>query len=137
MLTPPNPDEVVREERRLSNASAVSNASSAHKSDHDNSHLLPPEPEPEEIVAKLIHQRRPSTITSHTLSTVLKQIFTEKKIREDGIPQEIITNLYLGSIGAAKNLQWLLSNGITHVLCVAGGIGACYCCAGFFGCSKC
>mmetsp|Transcript_54324 Transcript_54324/g.48900 ORF Transcript_54324/g.48900 Transcript_54324/m.48900 type:complete len:526 (+) Transcript_54324:49-1626(+) len=128
MLTPPNPDEVVREERRLSNASAHSIASSAGSSgdgNNDPDHLAPPpEPEPEEIVAKLISQRRPSTIT--TLSQVIKQIFIDKKIKEDGVPSKIIDGLYLGSIGAAKNLQWLKSNNITHILCVAGGIGQCY-----------
>ena len=129
MLTPPRPDEVIREERRLSNASAhsvpSSVGSSAGEGDQDHIHLqLPPEPEPEEIVAKLISQRRPSTIT--TLSQVIKQIFIDKKIKEDGIPSKIIDGLYLGSIGAAKNLQWLKSNNITHILCVAGGIGQCY-----------
>eukprot|EP01083_Nonionella_stella_P109728 320286_1 len=107
VLTPPKQDEIVREERRLSNASAHSIAStgSAKESEepkspkHEN-HLLPPaEPEPEEIVARLISQRRPSTIT--TLSNIIKQIFIEKKIKEDGIPSEIISGLYLGSIGAA------------------------------------
>merc|ERR1712154_202491 len=55
-----------------------------------------------------------------------KQIFIDKKVKEDGIPSLIINGLYLGSIGAAKNLEWLKSNGITHILCVAGGIGSIY-----------
>eukprot|EP01083_Nonionella_stella_P051037 135535_1 len=121
LLTPPNPEEVVREERRLS----MDSVHSVDKDKEEDEFLVPPaEPEPEEIVAKLIKQRRPSTIT--TLSNTIKQIFIEKKMKEDGIPALIIEGLYLGSIGAAKNLQWLKSHGVSHVLCVAGGIGACF-----------
>eukprot|EP00484_Ammonia_sp_Unknown_P011405 CAMPEP_0197078498 /NCGR_PEP_ID=MMETSP1384-20130603/213151_1 /TAXON_ID=29189 /ORGANISM="Ammonia sp." /LENGTH=583 /DNA_ID=CAMNT_0042517365 /DNA_START=60 /DNA_END=1812 /DNA_ORIENTATION=+ len=132
MLTPPNPTDVELETRRLSLERRASNASVASSDGGDSSeppqgsnHLLPPsEPEPEEVVDKLILQRRPSTIT--TLSQVIKQIFIEKKVKEDGVPPQIMDGLYLGSIGAAKNLEWLKKNGITHILCVAGGIGPCF-----------
>jgi len=60
------------------------------------------------------------------LSEIIKNIYIEKKVKEDGIPSLIINRLYLGSIGAAKNLEWLKSNGISHILCVAGGINRYY-----------
>eukprot|EP01084_Bolivina_argentea_P163254 284042_1 len=129
ILTPPNPMEEEKEKRRLSNASAASiasaqsNASSGStKNEDETGHLIPPSHE--EVMNTLIHQRRPSTMS--VLAEAIKELYTKKKIKEDGIPPKIIEGVYLGSIGAAKNIEWLKSNGITHILCVAGGIGKCF-----------
>lgn len=144
-------EDVVRETRRLSNAtrspshtpsqsprqgpsrspshsrqSSISSLHEDHEHDPDPNHLLlpPVDAEPEEVVNKLIHQRRPSKID--VLSAAIRRVFIEKKCKEDAVPAEIVEGLYLGSIGAAKNMQWLKDNGVTHVLCVAGGIGECF-----------
>ena len=108
------------EEHRLS----ISPLPSENDSDSDDHLVPPPEDDPHEIVQNLVYQRRPSTITN--LSQIIKDIYINKKVKEDGIPSLIIDRLYLGSIGAAKNLEWLKSNGVTHILCVAGGIDRFY-----------
>merc|ERR1719410_2807571 len=118
-IEPPDPQDIAMEERRLSHSPLPSENDSSSED-----HLVPPpEPDPHEIVQNLVFQRRPSTITN--LSQIIKNIYIDKKVKEDGIPSLIIDRVYLGSIGAAKNLEWLKTNGITHILCVAGGI-ECY-----------
>ncbi|ETO16810.1 hypothetical protein RFI_20529 [Reticulomyxa filosa] len=73
-----------------------------------------------DTVKRLEKQRRPSSIT--VLGALVKQLFVEKKISEDGLPVQIIGNLYLGSIGAAMNIEYLTQEGFSHILCVANQI---------------
>ncbi|ETO30745.1 hypothetical protein RFI_06377 [Reticulomyxa filosa] len=71
-------------------------------------------------VKRLEKQRRPSNIT--VLGALVKQLFMEKKIAEDGVPVQVVDNLFLGSIGAAMNVPFLSKEGISHILCVANQI---------------
>ena len=53
----------------------------------------------------------------------LLEIFsTMKVLKEDYFPIELIDNLYIGSIGAASNLNQLEKNNITHILIAGQGI---------------
>ena len=76
--------------------------------------------DPKTIIKSYIQQRRASKLTA--FSEMVKQLFIDKKIEEDGIPSELEPNLYLGSVGAAYNKEWLKEHKITHILCVAEGI---------------
>jgi len=77
---------------------------------------------PNEIVTNFINMRRASKLIE--FGKRVKDLFIEKKIKEDGFPVEILNGLYLGSIGAAYNKDFLLTTGITHILCVADEIDA-------------
>lgn len=58
--------------------------------------------------------------------TEIKALFAIKHMKNDGLPMEIIPNLYLGSIGAAFSKKNLQDAGITHILCVADQIKSAY-----------
>ena len=47
---------------------------------------------------------------------------TMKVLKEDYIPTELIDNLFIGTIGAASNLNQLEKNNITHILIAGQGI---------------
>ena len=47
---------------------------------------------------------------------------TMKVLKEDYIPTELIDNLFIGTIGAASNLNQLEKNKITHILIAGEGI---------------
>ena len=52
------------------------------------------------------------------------RVLAALKLREtDGVPVEVITDIYIGSIGAAINNDSLSRTGITHVLSLCGDIG--------------
>ena len=114
----------------LSATSMESGASSSTSIDSDDSEeesdgemmTLGPETKdtPKRIVRKLTHQRRASKIS--ILGAAVRRLFIEKKKTEDGVPARIKDGLYLGSIGAAVNSDWLVSHSVSHVLCVANGI---------------
>lgn len=53
---------------------------------------------------------------------LVKAFATTKKLKEDAVPAEILPGVYLGSIGAANNVQALQALGVTHVLTVAQGL---------------
>lgn len=46
----------------------------------------------------------------------IKALFIIQKKKKDGIPVEVIPNLYIGSVGAAFNRSELNKNGITHII---------------------
>ena len=55
-------------------------------------------------------------------NSLMNLFSTIKMIKEDNKPIEIIDNLFIGSIGAAKNKQRLIDNKITHIVVAASGI---------------
>ena len=69
------------------------------------------------MASRLIDQRRP---IGH------QQLFIDKKVMKDEVPMVVVDGLYRGSIGAVKNKQLLKECSASHVLCVAGGIDACF-----------
>lgn len=56
------------------------------------------------------------------LLTMIKIYSTMKILKEDNKPVKIINGLYIGSIGAASNLEELNKENITHIVCAAVGI---------------
>lgn len=74
------------------------------------------------------HQQAQSSreLEIQRIFSILKVLATAKKLREDREPVLVAQNLYVGSIGAAHNKDGLLRAGITHVLCVAGGLPQSY-----------
>lgn len=56
----------------------------------------------------------------------IKAMTAMKLTREDNVPSEIITGLFLGSIGAAFNKESLIKHGITHILTCADKISPRY-----------
>jgi protein-tyrosine phosphatase len=56
------------------------------------------------------------------LNKIMRAVMIMRITKADSIPIRIIPGLYIGSIGAAINKDNLIANGITHVLCAAGGI---------------
>lgn len=52
----------------------------------------------------------------------VKMLLALKFKRDDAIPAEIAPGVYIGSIGSALNKDYLLSNGVTHILTVADKI---------------
>lgn len=54
--------------------------------------------------------------------TLIKIFTTMKILKEDKKPVNIINGLYIGSIGAASNLEELTKANITHIVCAARGI---------------
>lgn len=46
----------------------------------------------------------------------VKALFIIQKKKKDGIPIEVIPNLYIGSVGAAFNRSELNKIGITHII---------------------
>ena len=52
----------------------------------------------------------------------IKLVLALKYAKNDNIPSEIFSHLYLGSVGAAMNKNNLMGIGITHVLVVADHI---------------
>jgi len=52
----------------------------------------------------------------------MKTITAMKLSKKDNIPAKIKDNLYIGSIGAAYNLNQLQEHGITHIMTVAKDI---------------
>ena len=52
----------------------------------------------------------------------IKMLLALKIKRDDPYPAEIIPGLFIGSIGAALNLNFLEENHFTHILTVADGI---------------
>lgn len=54
--------------------------------------------------------------------SLLKVLATARKLKEDAEPVRVADRLFVGSVGAAHNREALQREGITHVLCVAGGL---------------
>ena len=53
-------------------------------------------------------------------SIALKALATRRFAENDSIPAEVRPGLFLGSIGAAENAEWLDSQMVTHVLSLGG-----------------
>lgn len=53
---------------------------------------------------------------------LIKLFSTAKVMKEDNIPAKIINGLFLGSIGAASNLNEIKKNKITHIVVAASGL---------------
>lgn len=60
------------------------------------------------------------------LYKMMKAVTTMKLSKNDKDPAQVADGLYLGSIGCALNRVGLQALGVTHVLCVAGGIQPAY-----------
>ena len=56
------------------------------------------------------------------LNKIMRAVMIMRITKADSVPIRIIDGLYIGSIGAAINKDNLIKNGITHILCAAGGI---------------
>jgi len=56
----------------------------------------------------------------------IKIMMALKYKKTDSVPNKIIEGLYLGSIGSACSRDILKEIGITHILCVAKGLKACW-----------
>lgn len=56
------------------------------------------------------------------LTKIMRAVMIMRITKADSIPIRVVPELYIGSIGAAINKEALKANGITHVLCAAGGI---------------
>ena len=55
-----------------------------------------------------------------------REIAIKRFADSDGLPCKVADALYVGSIGAARNLRALKACGITHIMCVATNIGPSY-----------
>lgn len=53
------------------------------------------------------------------LFKLYKGMVMVRHLREDPVPAEILPYLFLGSIGAAMNTEYLVEKGVTHILTVA------------------
>jgi protein-tyrosine phosphatase len=56
----------------------------------------------------------------------IKMLLALKFKKDDALPAEIAPNVYIGSIGAALNKQYLQESHITHILTVADNINQSY-----------
>ena len=56
------------------------------------------------------------------LGKIMRAVMIMRISKSDSAPIRIIPGLFIGSIGAAINKEAMLTKGITHVLCAAGGI---------------
>ena len=52
----------------------------------------------------------------------MKALTAMKLSKEDNIPCKVFDNVFIGSVGAAYNLESLRENGITHIMTVAKNI---------------
>ena len=58
------------------------------------------------------------------IAALFKAMLTARAVREDSTPVEVTPGVYVGSVGAAKNVDGLRALGVTHVLCVCNGMPA-------------
>jgi hypothetical protein len=58
------------------------------------------------------------------ITALFKAMLTARAVREDSTPVEVTPGVYVGSVGAAKNVDSLRALGVTHVLCVCNGMPA-------------
>ena len=56
----------------------------------------------------------------------IRASFAKKIIKNDSAPNEVVPNLFIGSVGAAFSRSVLKEKGITHILCVADNIKPAY-----------
>ena len=56
------------------------------------------------------------------IAALFKAMLTARAVREDSTPVEVTPGVYVGSVGAAKNVDGLRALGVTHVLCVCNGM---------------
>lgn len=58
------------------------------------------------------------------IAALFKAMLTARAVREDSTPVEVTPGVYVGSVGAAKNVDGLRALGVDHVLCVCNGMPA-------------
>ena len=78
--------------------------------------------ESEEDFNARIAQAEANMVNVDKVFEIMKTLQAIKLTKNDGLPIEVISGLYIGSIGAAYNQELLLQTVISHILTVANKI---------------